>query len=245
MNFFFRFFTVIGLMLMMNVSFAQNNEGVSIAGSVTPPDPSAMLDVTSTTKGMLIPRMTSIEKLAISSPALGLLVFQTDETSGFYFWNGTAWQCMSCCSSVDEPWKVIGSTDVLTTGIQVPAFASFCFSQTPTPSAGNQKLSIRKLANGKVQIRGEFLMDCDLANQSAYLLNPSSWPIGYVPSSSSATVVSQPLVDGIYYVGLEALVPSGGLAISIPTAVYGSGVPSHGTAGARIVFIDIEYIAAP
>jgi hypothetical protein len=66
---------------------AQVGIGVSTANM----DPSAQLDVTSTTKGFLPPRMTESQKNAISSPAAGLLVFQTDATPGFYYYNGSAW----------------------------------------------------------------------------------------------------------------------------------------------------------
>lgn len=53
------------------------------------PETSAMLDVKSTDKGMLIPRVSTTERDAISSPAEGLFVYDTDEKC-FYFYNGTA-----------------------------------------------------------------------------------------------------------------------------------------------------------
>jgi len=52
---------------------------------------SSMLDVKSTLKGFLAPRMLASQRAAISSPAAGLLVYQTDGTSGFYYYNGTIW----------------------------------------------------------------------------------------------------------------------------------------------------------
>lgn len=55
------------------------------------PDSSAMLDITSTDKGLLIPRMTEAQRLLIAIPAEGLLIYQTDLTSGFWFYNGTGW----------------------------------------------------------------------------------------------------------------------------------------------------------
>jgi hypothetical protein len=61
--------------------------GIGTATPVT----SSLLDLTSTTKGMLVPRMTSAQKNAISSPANGLLIYQTDGASGFWYWCGTDW----------------------------------------------------------------------------------------------------------------------------------------------------------
>lgn len=58
-------------------------------GTATPSSSSA-LDITSTTKGILIPRMTTVQRTSIASPALGLLVFDTD-VNGFFYHNGTVW----------------------------------------------------------------------------------------------------------------------------------------------------------
>lgn len=55
------------------------------------PEASAALDVTSTEGGILIPRLTETQRDAIASPATGLMIFQTDETTGFYFYDGGAW----------------------------------------------------------------------------------------------------------------------------------------------------------
>lgn len=56
----------------------------------TDPEVSSILDMSSTTQGMLAPRMTTVQRNAISSPAEGLLVFDTDENV-FYFFNETVW----------------------------------------------------------------------------------------------------------------------------------------------------------
>jgi hypothetical protein len=63
-----------------------NAQGVGIG--TTDPDSSAILDLTSTSKGVLVPRMTSMQRVSISNAAIGLLVFDT-VTESFWF-NGTA-----------------------------------------------------------------------------------------------------------------------------------------------------------
>lgn len=55
------------------------------------PAASAQLDISSTTKGVLLPRMTKTQRDAIASPALGLMVYQTDNTPGLRVYNGTNW----------------------------------------------------------------------------------------------------------------------------------------------------------
>lgn len=55
------------------------------------PDASAILDIHSTDKGLLIPRMTADQRGEISVPAPGLLLYQTDETPGFYYFTGSEW----------------------------------------------------------------------------------------------------------------------------------------------------------
>ena len=66
------------------------------------PDASAALDVVSTTKGFLAPRMTKAQRDAISSPATGLLIYQTDDTPGHYVYNGSAWAALSTPSQLEK-----------------------------------------------------------------------------------------------------------------------------------------------
>ena len=63
---------------------------VGINADQSNPDPSAMLDIKSTSKGMLIPRMDSSQRTAIQSPALGLMVFDTTSES-FWYHSSTGW----------------------------------------------------------------------------------------------------------------------------------------------------------
>jgi hypothetical protein len=58
-------------------------------GTETPAS-SAILDISSTNKGILFPRMTSAQRNAITSPDIGLYIFDTD-TKSPWFYNGTSW----------------------------------------------------------------------------------------------------------------------------------------------------------
>ena len=86
------------ILVILMCTFAvhvQAQEGVAINNDGASPDASSILDLKSTTKGILIPRMTESQRTLISNVATGLLVYQTDGTSGFYFYNGSAWVSLS------------------------------------------------------------------------------------------------------------------------------------------------------
>src|ERR1051326_6537281 len=70
-------------------------QGVSINPSGTSPDNSAILDVSSTTKGTLITRMTTAQRSAITSPAEGLQIFNTTTKCCEAYVSGI-WQNMWC-----------------------------------------------------------------------------------------------------------------------------------------------------
>lgn len=84
-------------------------QSVAINTDASPPHASAMLDIKSNVKGLLIPRMTTAEKNAIASPAEGLKVFDTD-TKTFWFYNGTGW-IESATGSPTNFWTLNG-TDI-------------------------------------------------------------------------------------------------------------------------------------
>ncbi len=62
-----------------------------LVGTYGEADGSSILEVQSTTRGLLLPRMTKTQRNAISSPAAGLMVYQTDNTPGLRVWNGSNW----------------------------------------------------------------------------------------------------------------------------------------------------------
>lgn len=91
------------ILVVLLVSF-QVSAQVGIG--TTTPDASAMLDITSTDSGILIPRMTQAQRDAIATPATGLLIYQTDNSPGFYYYNGTIWTTFG---GADADWTVVGN----------------------------------------------------------------------------------------------------------------------------------------
>lgn len=97
------------LATVLFMPFIITAQSVAINDDGTTAHASAMLDVkvsAAAKKGVLIPRMTSTQRIAIASPAAGLMVYDTSTKSFFYF-NGTAWVNMAGSSS--GPWTVSGS----------------------------------------------------------------------------------------------------------------------------------------
>ncbi|MBL7746369.1 MAG: hypothetical protein JNM19_02980, partial [Chitinophagaceae bacterium] len=82
---------IISAALITSISVQAQNVGI---GTTTPAF-SAALDISSTDKGLLIPRLSAAQKLAIDTPVIGLLIYQTDAAPGFYFYNGTGWTNIS------------------------------------------------------------------------------------------------------------------------------------------------------
>ena len=76
--------------LFILIFWSLNGQNVSINNTGSAPDASAILDVQSQTKGFLLPRMTALERTSIQFPQTGLLVYDLDLQSLFY-WDGGYW----------------------------------------------------------------------------------------------------------------------------------------------------------
>lgn len=94
-------------LISTNDILAQSN---SVGIGTLTPAPSALLDIEATNKGVLVPRLTAAQRLAIPSPANSLLVFDSD-SSCFFYWNasGSAWKSL-CNTGATGPVGSTGST---------------------------------------------------------------------------------------------------------------------------------------
>lgn len=124
----------------------------SVGIGTTTPNASAQLDVTSTTKGMLIPRMTGAQRTSIPTPAIGLMVIQTNtetvppSSSGLYLFEGFG---------VTGIWRRIARTDEITGGSSTWTISG---SNQFSNVAGNVGIGIGAPTT-KFHLVGDFLQD--------------------------------------------------------------------------------------
>jgi len=88
------------------IVFVSMSLSAQVGIGTTTPDASAMLQIDNTTQGVLVPRMTQAQRNVIVSPATGLLIFQTDVTPGFYYYNGGTWTSFAGGTA----WDLLGNS---------------------------------------------------------------------------------------------------------------------------------------
>lgn len=100
------------LLILLIAVTVQAIKAQSVGIGTVSPHASAQLDVSSTGKGLLIPRMSKTEKNNIATPATGLLVFQHEPDSiGFYYYSGASWLWLINTLQEDTlAWKTSGNT---------------------------------------------------------------------------------------------------------------------------------------
>jgi len=86
--------------VLLSIAFSMSVIGAiaqkdNVGIGTTKPDQSAALEISSSNKGLLTPRMSLQQRNAIQNPATGLMVYQTDLLSGFYFYDGKEWKSMA------------------------------------------------------------------------------------------------------------------------------------------------------
>lgn len=79
-------------LLAIGISVQSVAQNVGIGTTSFTPDASSILELRSTDGGFLMPRMTEAQRDAISSPASGLMIYQTNNGPGYYYYDGSVWQ---------------------------------------------------------------------------------------------------------------------------------------------------------
>lgn len=108
-------FLLLSLLLSAKL-FSQQNIGIG----TKKPDNSAVLDISSNSQGVLVPRLLQEQRESIQQPAKGLLVYQTNEKAGFYFYDGVKWDALvsgkEAQSVMADPndWTIDGNSNTTT-----------------------------------------------------------------------------------------------------------------------------------
>jgi microcystin-dependent protein len=97
-------FFMLHMLVATSTTIAQQAVAINTTGSAA--NASAILDVSSTSKGMLIPRMTSVQRTGILNVAKGLMVFDIN-TNSFWYYENTSW--VELQSTTTNPWQKSGN----------------------------------------------------------------------------------------------------------------------------------------
>ncbi|MFZ1304685.1 MAG: hypothetical protein WAR80_02525 [Ferruginibacter sp.] len=100
------------VLIFIFTAFAETNaQSMAINTSGATANASSILDISSTSKGVLVPRMTKAQKNAIATPAIGLLVYQAvPDSVGFHYYNGSQWVWLNPSGGAGNDWSVTGNT---------------------------------------------------------------------------------------------------------------------------------------
>ncbi len=194
---------LISILLIITTSASAQNVGISNIGAT--PDASAMLDVASTNKGLLIPRIAlsiTTSALPIISPANSLLVYNTasvaDVLPGYYYWNATKWVALNNYitawhtvgnSGTNSVTNFIGTTDAQdlvvktnnTEKMRITQSGNVGIGGTPHPSAkldlssSNQGFLITRVDTANIVSPAFGLMTLSTADSCLYLYSGTRW----------------------------------------------------------------------
>ena len=112
---------VLTLIVCGSAAIHAQSVGVGISNIAITPHASAILEMRTTDKGLLIPRMTTAERNSITSPATGLMLYNT-ETNQYDFYNGSAWvyweSPVHLSATAAQEFTTSATTDVVITGME-------------------------------------------------------------------------------------------------------------------------------
>ena len=185
-------FTFLAAVLFTATTYAQVGINIETA------DPSAALDIVSTTGGLLMPRMTNAQRLAIETPAAGLIVYVTDFDEGtFMFHNGTIWGILALGNSASG-----APTSVSAAAGNAQAIISFTApssnggsditSYTATSSPDDISATVNQAGSGDITVTG-------LTNGTDYTFTVTATnAIGTSVASAASSSVTpvEPIVPG-------------------------------------------------
>ena len=172
-----------------------NAQSVAINNDGSTAHASAILDLKSNNQGVLVPRMTASQRGLIASPATGLMVYQTDGTAGFYFYNGTAWTTLNGANgqglptggTANQVLAKINATDFNTTWV------------TPTPGNATVDLVVSKTSATQTPVSAQGTNTGDIITFDNVIKSPT------IGSYSAATNTYTVGASGYYYIQVRSV----------------------------------------
>lgn len=237
----------LGLLLTLALNAASQSLAINNDGSQA--DASAILDIKSSAKGLLVPRVSSTA--AVSSPATGLLVYVTSGTVGFYYNAGTsavpAWKMLlqsdgNASSLTNIPAANITGTLPAISGVNLTALNAGNLSSGTVPAArmpamtgdvtaaagstattiANGAVTTNKIADANVTIAK--ISATGTASSSNFLRGDGSWA---VPSSGGGSITNFAVTGTTTY----TLTTSNQVVVTTSTAITTFTLPTAATAG--------------
>ncbi len=220
--------TLLILTLACSAGMAQS---VGINSDGTAPDASAMLDVKSTSKGFLAPRVTSTAD--VTTPATGLLVYQTGGTPGYYYNSGTpaspAWVQLGAASGSSQ-WTTTGSNIYYNTGnVGIGTTPAYKLDISSASGLGRQDM-FRILAGGNTSGNGASIVLGSTQTHAGYISGlqtaSNTGDLTFGTNTSGSYAERMRIVGASGNVGIGTTAPTRLLSLSGPQSVislYNSG----------------------
>ncbi len=160
------------------------------------PNASAALEIVSNSKGLLIPRMTITQRNAIVAPSTGLIIFQTNSTPGFYYYNGTKWgelrpdrantNLNNLTATAINSSLLPGTTNTIDLGSATKYWKDLYLS-------GNANVSGNSQFTGTISVGGNTVLNSDVYVSGT---TTAAGKIAFNNSSANTIQFATPLVSG-------------------------------------------------
>ncbi len=205
---------LLSLLFFISVQFVFS-QSLSITSDGSVADNSAMLDIKSTNKGLLVPRMTQVQRLAILTPATGLLVFQTNATPGFYYFNGAVWVQLGLAAN--DFWSTSNGQDIHKTNLRHVGIGT----TTPAARLHVADSSVLFSATGDIPVTPGNVPVSGEGRRMIWYADKAAFRVGYV----SGTQWDEPFVGNYSFAAGRNVIAGG-----VSSIVLGSSSQTYSVA---------------